>query len=207
MAQEAGKRLSQAGFEVVRLPSVVYTPIPFAENFPGSLGIRPETLRNLLEDLHAGLSRSGLDFLLLANAHFDPANVSVLREFARAFEKQPPAVLFPDLTRRRHAERLGEEFRSGACHAGCYETSLLLAIRPELVNLELARQLPDHPVSLVDAMRQGQRSFEQAGGRLAYFGFPAKSSRQEGERLLSELGTILLEEVLERVEAVRGGKP
>ena len=33
-------------------------------------------------------------------------------------------LVFPDLTRRRWATRLSEEFRSGACHAGRYEEAL-----------------------------------------------------------------------------------
>ncbi len=197
MAETAAHQLESGGLSVELLPGLAYTPTPFGANFPGSLGIHRETLAALLKDLHRGLSRWEIQCLLLANAHFDPENVRVLREFAAAYETAKPAVLFPDLTRRRHAERLGEEFRSGACHAGRYETSLLLAIRPELVNLERARALPDLRISLVEAMQRGCRSFEAAGGEQAYFGAPAESSVEEGRRLLLELGAILAEAVVE----------
>src|SRR6266571_4792486 len=36
-------------------------------------------------------------------------------------------LVFPDLTRRRWAARLTAEFQSGACHAGRYEGSIVLA--------------------------------------------------------------------------------
>ena len=44
------------------------------------------------------------------------------------------AVRYLDLTRRENAERLTDEFRAGECHAGRYETSLVLADRAELVS-------------------------------------------------------------------------
>ena len=45
---------------------------------------------------------------------------------------RPSAYL--DLTRKERATRLTEEFRRGECHAGRYETSLVLCDRPELVD-------------------------------------------------------------------------
>ena len=42
------------------------------------------------------------------------------------------AVAFPDITRKPWALRLTDEFKSGACHAGRYEGSIVLAARPDL---------------------------------------------------------------------------
>ena len=43
------------------------------------------------------------------------------------------AVAFPNLAAKPWALRLSDEFKSGACHAGQFETSIVLAERPELV--------------------------------------------------------------------------
>ncbi len=112
-----------------------------------------------------------------------------------------PAAVFPDLTRKPWALRLGEEFRSGACHAGRFEGSVVLADSPHLVREELRAALPANPVSLSLAIRDGKRSFEEAGGPQAYFGDPAAASAEEGRRTIAALGSILESAVLEELGA------
>ncbi|KAB2949391.1 MAG: creatininase family protein, partial [Thermoanaerobaculia bacterium] len=134
MAREGARLLAEGGVATHVLPALAYAPAPFAEAFPGTLSIRPQTLVALLLDLAGALAVRGVEVLALANAHFDPAQVGALREAAaRIAAGGRPRVAFPDLTRRALAAGLGAEFRSGACHAGRYETSIVLAERPELV--------------------------------------------------------------------------
>src|SRR2546422_1021052 len=105
-------------------------------------------------------------------------------------------IVFPDVTKRPWALRLTEEFRSGACHAGQYESSIVMAARPELVREAIRRSLPANPRSLSTAIRSGQTSFEEAGGPRAYFGSPADAGADEGARTIEILGAILEEAVL-----------
>src|SRR5947208_2080312 len=105
-------------------------------------------------------------------------------------------IVFPDVTKKPWAVRLTEEFRSGACHAGQYESSIVLAARPELVRETVRRSLPANPRSLSGAIRAGQTNFEQAGGPRAYFGSPAEARADEGARTIEVLGAILEEAVL-----------
>ncbi|MCA9605699.1 MAG: creatininase family protein, partial [Myxococcales bacterium] len=81
-------------------------------------------------------------------------------------------------------------FKSGACHAGSYETSLVLAVEPFLVRDEVAATLEPNPASLSVAIREGKGSFLEAGGPRAYFGYPADASATEGESLYHELAAI-----------------
>src|SRR5437667_139867 len=107
-----------------------------------------------------------------------------------------PRIVFPDVTKKPWAVRLTDEFRSGACHAGRYESSIVLAARPELVRETVRGSLPANPRSLSGAIRAGQTSFEQAGGPRAYFGSPAEARADEGARTIEVLGAILEEAVL-----------
>jgi creatinine amidohydrolase len=116
-----------------------------------------------------------------------------------------PTTTFPNLVRRRFAERLGEEFRSGACHAGRFETSIVLAARPAEVRVPAARGLPPNPRSLVEAMRAGHADFASAGGPRAYFGDPAAASREEGDESVRILGDILAEATLAALAAPAPG--
>ncbi|MCB1797106.1 MAG: creatininase family protein, partial [Candidatus Competibacteraceae bacterium] len=90
-----------------------------------------------------------------------------------------------------------DEFRSGACHAGQYESSVVLAARPELVR-EAARQaLPDNPASLSEAIRAGKSTFVEAGGPQAYFGFPRQASAEEGRQTIELMASLVVEAVKE----------
>lgn len=200
MADEGARRLAGRGWQPAVMPAIDYTPAPFAVTFPGTVSIRPQTVKALVEDVAAALAERAVACLAIANAHFDPANLGALRAAVEAVRAGGRiAVTFPDVTRRRWASRLGEEFASGACHAGRYEGSIVLAARPEAVREELGRGLPPNPASLSKAIRDGIESFEQAGGPAAYFGDPAAASAGEGRERIAELGRILEEAVIEAI--------
>ena len=111
-------------------------------------------------------------------------------------------VIHPDLTERRWASRLTDEFKSGACHAGRYESSVVMAAAPELVRESLRQGLPGNPASLSAAIRAGKATFEDAGVSEAYCGDPAAATREEGESTVRTLGRIVVDAVVERVGAV-----
>lgn len=203
MAETGAERLSEAGFEVLILPALSYTVARFAANFPGTLSVEPKTLSSLLVDLARSVRSHGVKLLALANAHLDPAHVGAIRSAQADCEEAGDAasIVFPDITRRRWAPRLTEEFLSGACHAGRYEGSVVMAVAPTLVRDEIGRKLPPNPVSLSDAIRDGKRTFEEAGGPRAYFGYPADATAEEGKRTIEVLGQILAEAA---EEALRG---
>ena len=196
MARDGAERLGREGIAAAVLPSLAYAPAPFANVHAGTLSIRPETLAALVSDIGLAVATRGVAVLALANAHFDPAQVGALRRAVEPLQASSRLrVAFPDLTRRRLAGRLGEEFLSGACHAGRYESSILLAERPELVDEAARLRLPALPVSLVEAAQAGCATFVEAGLNLAYCGDPAAASATEGRRLVAELGAILAEAV------------
>lgn len=196
MAREGARRLAARGVHAWVLPAIAYAPAPFADGFAGTLSIRAETLTALLEDLASALARRGVATLAFANAHFDPAQVKALRaSAARLDELGALRVVYPDLTRQALAVRLGEEFASGACHGGRYETSILLAERPDLVDRAAAAALPALPVALPDAVRAGHLDFAAAGLDAAYCGDPSLASAAEGRELVARLGEILAEAV------------
>ena len=197
MARAAAARLAVRGHDVVLLPPLAYTAADFAAGFPGTVSLRPATVTALLVDLARSLARHGLRVLAVANAHLDPAHLAAIE--AAAAQTRPDTgarIVFPDVTKKPWAQRLTEEFRSGACHAGRYETSIVMAACPELVRESLRRSLPPNPRSLSAAIRSGQTTFEAAGGPRAYFGAPAEASADEGAHTIEILGGLLEEAVL-----------
>lgn len=197
MGRAGAQILSARGFDVLILPTVEYAPAPFAESFAGTISVAPSTVTRMILDIAQSVGRQGAAAVVLASAHLDPAQVGALREIdAGGVPDGCAPVIFPDITRRHNAERLTEEFRSGACHAGQYETSILMAEAPETVREERRAELPANPASLVSAIREGKSTFAEAGGPEAYFGWPADASEAEGAETVRVLGEILAESVI-----------
>lgn len=196
MARAAANRLAAEPRPIVLLPAISYTPAGFAAGFAGTVTIGADTLRTLVVDIARSLGRHGFHLLAIANAHLDPAHLDALEAAVRQIRDEGLVrVVFPNLVRRDLAARLGDEFRSGACHAGRYEGSIVLAARPDLVRDEIRVSLPPNPASLSDAIREGRGTFEDAGGPRAYFGAPADARAEEGHATITILGTILEEAV------------
>jgi len=200
MAAEAARRLETRGLEPMVLPTLDYSAAPFARQFAGTISVRPDTIAALIRDIGWSLSSRAACFAL-ANAHLDPAHLGSLHSAAEELTDLGLLVAFPDLTLKPWALRLTEEFKSGACHAGCYETSVVLASRPDLVRGAIRRTLADNPVSLAKAIRDGKKTFSDAGGPQAYFGAPAAATPGEGRKTISELGAILEDAVLQSLSA------
>jgi creatinine amidohydrolase len=78
-----------------------------------------------------------------------------------------------------------------------------MAVRPDLVRDGLRRALPPNPTSLATAIREGRRTFAEAGGPRAYFGWPAEATADEGRATVQVLGEILAEAVLDALNPGR----
>ncbi len=199
MSLRGAALLEQAGVEALILPTHHYTPAGFAAGFEGTVNAPGAVVGGVVVSAARAIGQAGGQMLVVVNAHFDPANIAAIRtgvESAAQDSEAAPVVFF-DLTRRHHAERIGGEFATGACHAGRYEGSLMLAIRPDLVDREAAAGLEPYPQSLAEAIRSGARTFEELGGEQAYFGWPADASADEGSETLGLIAEMLAEEVLD----------
>jgi creatinine amidohydrolase len=196
MARSGAVRLAARGSRVVVLPPLIYTAAAFAQGFPGTLSLRPETVTATVLDIAGSLTRHGFEVLAIANAHLDPGHLASLETAVNLIRRDLGlTVACPNLAAKPWAVRLSDEFRSGACHAGQFETSIVLAERPELVRDATRAALLPNPASLSLAIREGKQSFEEAGGPRAYFGFPSQATVEEGRATIEVLGTILDEAV------------
>ena len=187
--------LKERGIAALLLPSIAYAPADFAASFAGTITISAAVAKSLMLDIARSLKQQGFASLAIVNSHFDPANVSMLREAASEIRAQGMLVAFPDFTRRALAEKLTEEFKSGACHAGQFETSLVMAARPDLVDNAARVTLESNPVSLVDAIARGAQTFDEAGGPRASFGDPRMVSSDAGERSFERMAQLLVADI------------
>jgi len=196
MARAGARRLAARGRAVVILPALAFTAATFGAAFHGTLSISGITVTALIVDLARSLSDHGFQVLALANVHLDPEHLTALNEAVKLgrVDRLLP-IIFPDLTRKPWGTRLGDEFRSGACHAGQFESAIVLAERPASVRDSIRASLSPNPSSLSQAIKAGKRTFAEAGGPRAYFGDPAAATADEGARLIDALGAILEEAI------------
>jgi creatinine amidohydrolase len=198
MALRAAAMLRESGLESLVLPPILYTVTDFASGFAGAISVRFETARDMVLDVLRSAALHGFRMFAVANSHLEPRHVDALvAAFDALREETGVAVAFPDKRRRRWSSQLGEEFRSGACHAGRYESSLVLADRPDLVRESVRAGLPPVDISLSEAIVSGKTSFREAGGDQAYFGSPAAASPEEGAATFDVLARMLVASVEE----------
>jgi creatinine amidohydrolase len=193
-ARRAVEALAAQGVEALVAPSVPYGVTDFAEGFAGAVSIAAPALVAYLDAVTKGLLAAGFAHVCWVSNHLEPAHDEAVRAAAAPFG--PRASVASPLT-RRHARTLSAEYKSGACHAGRYETSLVLAARPDLVNESERSALPAKTESLAEGIRRGITRFSDLGMDRAYTGAPAEATTEEGHELYARLVAMVVLEVTE----------
>jgi creatinine amidohydrolase len=193
MCARAAERLDgDPDVRVLVLPALNYGVTDMGAPFPGGVSIGADTLRALVTDVCRSLMAQGFSRIVVVNNHFEPAHVATVRAAVA-----DAGVAYLDLLRRANVARLTDEFRSGSCHAGRYETSLVLADRPALVDTDVMRELPDVHVDMPAAMSAGHADFVQMSMDRAYCGSPAAATAAEGRSTFDTLTDLLVELIRE----------
>ena len=191
------------------LPSLALGSNAFAA--PGTVCVRQSAMRDVIYDTGACWAQAGFRYLFLASGHGSTGHLVALEEAAHAIErgygmkmvslssKLIPEVLSGALW-NRVGERLGRELSAteramlrGDTHAGLLETSLMLKLRPELVD-DSYRQLEPYDPPMIEKLRD---SYATREGRLGYVGYPAAASAEFGEAALEAFVDVAYERMIE----------
>lgn len=179
-------------------PAVPYGVTRYARGFAGAVSVTAPALTAYLRAIIDGFLAEGFAHVCLVNNHLEPEHDRAVRAALEGLAPGRASVACP-LT-RRWGRTLSAEFKSGECHAGRYETSLVLATEPRLVDQSTASGLPDVHISLSKKIAEGVDAFEAMGLNRAYTGSPRVATAAEGEALLERLADMIATEVLEALE-------
>ena len=161
--------------------------------WPGTLSLPPRQLVEIVVELTRWVRASGFTKLLLVNAH--GGNIGPLRvavdEIRCAGGLQVGLITWPELS-DEIAEAVFADGRD--VHANAVETSLMLHLRPELVDRDELRDDPDRTAGLVFTYTIAQTSVDGLTGA------PSRGSAEEGARVF-ELVAAALAELVERARA------
>ncbi len=187
------------------LPALCYGKSNEHKNFPGTIALRATTMIEVLRDIAASLSRSGLKKLVFINGH--GGNPQVLDMMARDLREEFGLTVFPLHPGMRFGAPEGirtADERGMGIHGGEIETSTMLAIAPDLVHMELAeRSVP----TLLDNARyltlEGNIAFGWLSEDISpsgVMGDPTHATAEKGEKVWASISTQLaavLEEIVE----------
>lgn len=130
-------RRAAAMESAVVFPNYVFTQIPEARHLAGTIAIDPDLMLKLLNNVCREIARNGLKKIVLVNAHggnhglisiFNMMQLYQPRDYT-VYLVQPHSLLFGG-----KMEAPWDPATEG--HAGPGETSLIMAVRPELVHME-----------------------------------------------------------------------
>lgn len=129
VAQEVAARTG-----AIVAPPIRYGHCSTTRNFPGTLSISFETLKNLAHDVMDELARNGFVNIVLLSGHAGSLHMGALRLAAQHIvQKRDARVLVVSDYEILYRSGVAEE---GDGHSGLLETSRMLAIRPDLVREE-----------------------------------------------------------------------
>jgi creatinine amidohydrolase len=164
---------------------------------PGNMfWLRPETFRNLLLDIYEAMRRRGFRAIVVLSGHWSIAhNIVAIRRSGEEFRRKHPSTGWLLLTDQEVASDLDYPVE----HAAGGETSLLLALRPELVALDkvletdrsLRAYYAEEPTHL---QRRRETPHKYIGVNRA-----VSDSSNDPEEATIERGRALLETIVGRV--------
>ncbi|MGQ0480321.1 MAG: mycofactocin biosynthesis peptidyl-dipeptidase MftE [Pseudonocardia sp.] len=168
VARAAAERL---GPDVLVAPTVRFGASGEHETFPGTVSIGSDGLRTVLVELGRSAGR-WTRRTVFVNGH--GGNLAALRSAVELLRAEG-----------RDARWYGCGVPGADAHAGRAETSIMLALAPELVRLDLAEAGNTAPLAqLMPAMRAGSVRAVSANGVL---GDPAGASAVEGREMLAAM--------------------
>lgn len=194
IAEAVAEAVDDGSLDLWVLPTLAYGKSNEHLPFPGTITLTSETLLRVLDEISAGVARAGFSRLAFLNTHGgNSALLTVAARDARVRHGLMVANLQPTPLAgpmgRGEIEIQKDEARYGM-HAGRAETSIMLVLRPDLVDLEAAEgSIPPPPGEDGALEYAGPRSVAWLADDLSgngVLGDPSGATAEEGKVLFDE---------------------
>src|SRR5918911_4195088 len=189
---ELAKRVARKSTNknILILPALAYGVSLHHIDFQMTISLDPKTMISVIENLLASLVKNNVNKILIINGH--DGNIAPIEAAARAIKNQYPQTVIACL--EAWWALIGEITRdlfdiwNGLGHGGEAETSAMLAIRPDLVNMTLAPKdvIPKLPDNVRIYWKFNELTDTGATGA------PRKATRTKGDKIISILENVLL---------------
>jgi creatinine amidohydrolase len=190
MSRRAVERMPE---EALLLPPVYYSFNEHHMDFPGTIAVEGPTIVNYVTDIGRSLAHHGFRKILLVNGH--GSNVPFLDVAARNITNRTEAICamvswWSLIPKELFHELRESQYPGGMAHGCELETSVLLYLRGDLVQMEKAEcDISFRPTEFFYwDLEAGSPVFFQEWfsrySRTGTVGDPTKASRQKGERFV-----------------------
>ena len=196
VAYEIALRLARA-VEIPVAPLIPWGNSYQFARYPGTIIIRCEILGELLKDILRSLGKHGFQKFLLLTPHVGniwPANMA-----GEELRKEGLFAVTVDWWRlqNRICADLGETKTLPSGHASELATSLLLALRPDLVRLDqITREVPTDPFYVKYSSASPAVYLYHDAKQLSasgLFGDPSRATKEKGEEIMKRCLPYLVE--------------
>lgn len=195
-------------YNVVLIPPLYLGTYVF--KFVGSVRHRQKVILDVLKDYGQSIARWGLDKIVLFSAHGGAGHISVLEESARKVSKKYKirmvsltGKIATDFLFGKYVEKIQANLQRPLdekevenlkfdYHAGWWETSMMLKLRPDLVK-ESYKEFP--PVLIKNPLQLKSDAALKLGKGLGYFGTPSFADKKLAEasfKVLKEEGMKII---------------
>ncbi len=175
------------GLDLWLLPSLPYTKSNEHAWAPGTIWLSPSTMLAILDELAASIAMTGCRRLVLFNGHGGNSSLLsvALREIRLTYDMMT-FLAHPAMPVDQGGSSSGDELGMGI-HAGSDETSLMLHLEPDCVEMSLAaRSIPEHLASNSHVRFGGRVPFGWLSndfGETGVIGDPTSATAERGREL------------------------
>jgi creatinine amidohydrolase len=209
VALEVARRVAEGVEDVVVAPAINITYSDWHMGFPGTLTLSLTTLIQVLREICGSLTEHGFKRIFFVNSHIgnDPAIWAIGNEMARKSQARVGMIsLWPLST--EVAQDIPELKENKFLHAGEIMTSVVMAIRPDLVDMKKAKK--EYLKPRIDSFTQVLSSKVKFKGRVVpvyhrsnevtrsgVMGDPSAATKEKGEIILNHMVSYITEFVQE----------
>ena len=195
---EVAKRVAEKLDNVIVVPCVPFGTSIHYNQYPMSVTLRYDTEIAIAEDIFESLINNGIKHIYILNGH--DGNIPALEIAAHNVKnrhKDAKFLYLPDWW-TKVGPIMGDRFEvwNGLGHGGEGETSIMMAVRPELVNLEHAKsQVPEKVIEINETtgIIWDIKEITETGAT----GDPTKASIEKGNQMLDILVGLVADAIEE----------
>ena len=164
------------------LPPIRYGVCSSTKNFPGSISLSFDSMRNLVYDVLSELARNNVRKIVVISGHAGRMHMSAIRLAAEKIveEKNVKILVLSDYELlydekgRKFLKKIG--IPEWDAHGGAIETSRVMISRPDLVKQKGKKSLPKIPKYHI--LRNPEKYFPEG-----IIGDPSIASKDKGEKI------------------------
>lgn len=180
-AVELAKRLNSKLENGILLPPISFGYSWVWKNIPGSIVLREDTIKSLIKDIAMSLSRNGCRKLVLINGHEAnnrPIKFAIRESLDDEVDIKILYFFYPDMDKFIKND-MESELWNGMPHACEFETSIMLAVNKNMV--DMSKAVEEYPVMHSDFGFSDDYlgSISKSG----VFGDATKASKEKGEKI------------------------